>query len=378
MNIRFLFLALFSMVFFVETRIQGAQNPAYCDEAGYLATFLRLDSYQGFYGEIDFLVLRADVNALAYGIGVDSNQRVTSGEEFPEPLPINRAPDVYLKMKNLHTHWDPGFRLGIGYACSDSWGLCAKYTQYHSSTTSHFDDPSPFSSSPFEGATGGLLPLYGISPISAMIGAIREARAKWKLDINLLDFEIKKLFDVGRDIKLSPFVGIRTAWIDQSYRIKYDVQQFVISPPDYAFHVKMANDYLGAGIIAGLDAEWEMKCGFSLFSKVAGSLVYGRFHVHQDLTNRFSPPVNSLFPGTTAPNSFLRDSFWLTRAIAEYALGLQWKRSFCNDAYVVSCKVLWEQQLFFGQNQLARLLYGSTNNHDLGLSGFSFDFGLDF
>lgn len=336
------------------------------------------NSCQNFFAELDALILRADGNALAYGIGVDSNQTVVSDGGFPTPVAMARVPNANLKMKNIHTHWEPGFRIGLGYACPDSWGVCAKYTQFHSSTSSHFDAPEEFSSIPFVGSTGGLLPLYGISPIVAMTGAAANAEAKWKLDINILDFEIRKQFDVGCRVKLTPFAGIRTAWIDQSYRIEYDVQQYVVSPPDYLFNVKMKNDYLGAGIIAGLDAEWEISCGFSIVSKAAASLLYGRFKIHQNLTNDFSPPVNPLFPGTTVPNSYLSDSFLLTRAITEYALGLQWKRSFCNDCYVVNCQVLWEQKLFFGQNQMARLWYGSTNNHDLGLSGFSVDFGLDF
>ena len=219
--------------------------------------------------------------------------------------------------------WNLGFSIGAGYQFADSnCGFAANWLHYHNHSGSGSDEH------------------------------------KWKLNYNVVD--LVYLCDCGCStcFNVIPFAGLRYARVDQK------LDSYLISSDDGILEIsdgEVKEDFSGIGPIFGVEADWRLGCGFSLYANIAGSVLFGRFHVHSDNINEFDTGINidHLIKHTDA-----------SQFVLDLGFGVRWETCFCCDKTLV-LQLGVEEHRFFNHNQFCG--YG-----DLSLAGVSFGVGIGF
>ena len=80
----------------------------------------------------------------------------------------------------------------------------------------------------------------------------------------------------------------------------------------------------------------------------------------------------------------MHHDFHQVRAITDLELGLEWDLLLAHDQYHFGVRAGYEQHLYFGQNQLDRVVYNAFNSNivfnlgDLSLQGWIAALRVDF
>lgn len=332
--------------------------------------------------DVDVLYWKACEGGLMYGSVTEETELDTTTATFDH---------FDTKKKNPHHRWDVGVRVGLGYhfAC-ECYDAAVYWTHFDTDAHGHWGDCSDFNrwfTPAWSGVdTHGLLGGNrdnGTNPVS-------HASAHWKLRLNLLDAEIGRSFCVNSCLSLRPYVGVRGAFIDQNYKLEYvssrDVSgQEVCSPTD-EFHLK--SDFEGAGIRIGMDTDYNLGCGVSLFGDLAASLLWGETEVKTKEKYTFG-----VFPGSTDVIFMSqKDRDCGSRAITDASLGLRWQQCCCNK--VITLEFAWEHHFFFNNNDFEKFTnfdaettasaaiatdrYPQVIHGDLSVQGFVFSGKVEF
>jgi len=125
-------------------------------------------------------------------------------------LNTNRAPtDQVVAFESVNYDFSTGFRLGVGV--ERDWGVRLYYTRFFTETENS--------------ATGLLTPMFfgGRSAVPTLLdppyfqdGSIRSA-----INYNVLDLDFSKSFCPVKSLQLRPVLGLRGAWIDQSFDTRF-------------------------------------------------------------------------------------------------------------------------------------------------------------
>lgn len=289
-------------------------------------------------------------------------------------------------VKDIGSSWDGGFRLGIGYDLPcDGWDVVANWTWFRTTAKSHTS--SDFAAGEF------LLPVWGDG--DEFIAD--DIHAKWTLNLNILDVELGREFCVSPCLSLRPFMGIRAAWVDQKYNVfndghidfEFDDVSVAIGSTE---DIRMKSKFSGVGVRGGLDSEWKVGCGFSLYGQVAASILWGHLDRHTSEEHFFDLDV-SLGEGVEERSFDLdalvcadqndKKSHGGCRAITDAALGVRWKQFFDCDRIALTLSVGWEHHCFFDQNRfenIASILRPNPREErgDLYTQGVTFAARLDF
>lgn len=258
-------------------------------------------------------------------------------------------------VKNPHFKWDPGFRVGIGFNMPfDGWDVYLNWTWLHSKAGHGATSASP--------ALGKrILPEFQPVVLPDQDIAYNYARPSWRLYYNNIDLELGREFFVSRRLTLRPNIGLRVSWLYQKFDIntQADGSVFILNASDLAIvnnysltnTVRMKNDFNGLGPRLGLDTEWKLGGGFSLYGDAAIALLLGDFKVQYDAkTDAFFTPTGSRTTesvGYTSLSNFFHD----TRASTDLALGIRWSHRFADDSCRIRLEAGWESHLYFSQNQ---------------------------
>lgn len=119
-------------------------------------------------------------------------------------------------VENLDFKWDWGFRLGAGYKLPhDHWDIFLNYT---------FLDA--FAEKKKHAPTGGALFPTWIVPFGLPDGYFTVVgEARWSAHLNIADAELGRTCFVSKWLSIRPFMGVRTAFIGQKMRVKYQGEQ---------------------------------------------------------------------------------------------------------------------------------------------------------
>lgn len=353
----------------------------------------------GAYVIIDPLWLRAQENGLEF-VAVTQNH-----DQIPPIPPVGPIPVLlnYIfgnsRLKGPHFQNDWGFRVGLGVNLPhDEWDLSLFWTRFRTDAHKHVkaDATTFLTPTSLNGQTAAFSPTASpvlLTPANQSQGLLNEAFSFWRLHLNALDLELGRAFYLSKWLKIKPFAGLRSAWIDQRNKLKY-LNLLPVSDPTItnAFHTKKCN-YWGIGLIGGINTEWGVGCGWSIFANGSASLLYGYFNVSaREEYNGFY----SLGPGSTIPFDIkffnAHDFYHLNRFITDLSTGLRYDIDFCN--YHLGFQIGWETHQFFGQNQFIQFvgmpksgLFSSAtslpaefvaNQGDLSLQGLSAQIEFDF
>lgn len=271
----------------------------------------------------------------------------------------------HAKAKGLHWDWDFGCRVGLGYNMGhDGWDLSATWLHFNTDANRH----KKVHSGKVEWAT---------LSHSAESGPYQKTRAHWAMNLNQIDLDMGREFYVSKWLTLRPHVGLRSAWVHQHLNVHYNrlsngAGSFISGIDD---HIKMETDFWGIGLESGIDTQWGLGGGWSIYGDAGFAFLYG-FH-EPDRKDVLSHGVKFSFVD-------MDWSFRTTRAIADLGLGLRFD-SWTNDERVhFRIQAGWEHHIYFSQNQFVRFTDGTAicnfigNQGDLTLQGWTLSARLDF
>jgi hypothetical protein len=276
------------------------------------------------------------------------------------------------KYKYPKPRWDWGFKLGLDFDMAhDGWNLCFLWTRFHTRAKKTVNQ-----------ADGGLLfPIYSRADLSAPLTpgtTPTQAQSNLKIRLDILDAVLGREFFTSKWLILQPYLGIRTAWINQKMRINY----YNLSLPSEDLgniQDRLKNNYWGIGPRAGLNGQWGLGGGFSIFGDSGLSLLCGKF----TLNNKEEATLASDGSVSGTPTQTKRKPRTI-RAMADLTAGFRYETGFADDAYALRIDLGWEEHFFFGQNQFYRLMsseFAQTTvfgEGDLSTQGVTLKVGFGF
>ena len=219
---------------------------------------------------LDLLVWQARETGLALGI-------------------MSQTPDTDViaggKVSNFTFEWNPGFRLGVGYNMGhDSWDLNLTWLRFN--TTGHRKAHAHSNQVFYPRLQHPADPVANDNTFSKVKG-------HWRMELNQLDLDLGREFYVSKWLTLRPHFGLRSDWIHQKLTAKYDHDAFFIPAQDT--HVKDKDHWWGIGLEGGLDTQWGLGGGWSIYANICAAIIYG-FH-HLSYTDN-DPQGALITPGT--------------------------------------------------------------------------------
>lgn len=216
--------------------------------------------------------------------------------------------------------WNWGYRIGAGYKFADSdCGIRAYWT--------HFD-----------ANTGG-------------------NSYRWKVDFNVVDLVYRCDSEWSACTTLSPYAGIRYANINQRLHTNF---VSIDSALPITSNGRIKQDFSGVGPLIGLEGNFGMQYGFSIYGNVSVALLYGTSRIHSDSSEAFNTGINL---------NHLRNNNDAYQYVVDAGLGIRYKACFCDQTLVVQLGL--EDHRYFNHNQFCN--YG-----DLSLDGVSLGISLDY
>lgn len=295
----------------------------------------------------DLLVWQARENGLALG---------TLSHSTTENVVANG------QVKNIDFEWDVGFRVGVGYNMPhDGWDLSLTwlrfYTDGHRSSHANSDET--------------IYPrLAHPGDIAADNNTCQKLHGHWHLHLNQLDLDLGREFFVSKWLTFRPHIGLRTDWIWQKLRVDYD--NFVQFHKDV--EVKDKDDWWGIGVQGGVDTQWGLGGGWSIYGNFDAAILYGFHQASFDDQNGFS---TQKFVDT-------KNSYHISHPVLDLQLGLRWDYMFSHDRFHLGLQAGWEHHVYFNQNQFMYFVddYNNgvfvSNQGDLTFQGWTFGARFDF
>lgn len=229
--------------------------------------------------------------------------------------------------RDPHFNWDPGVRLGAGYEfpCSH-WGVAAFWTHFNSRA-------------------------HGSG----------HQHLRWNIDFDVLDVAAGYEFDFGYCFTIRPFIGLRGAKIDQKIRTKNqgNSYSYYLNEPIFSKR-RNKEEFLGLGPLIGVDGEWGVGCGLSIYANAAISWMYGRFHVN-------FKDISETIDATNI--SHIKNRLDASLASADAGIGVRWRTDFYNYHWIL--QVGLEHHRYFDYNRFNQ--YG-----DLSFDGVNFSAAVVF
>ncbi len=277
-------------------------------------------------------------------------------------------------------NWDPGVQVGLGYIFPqrEQWSIHLGWTHLNTDTHRSLSTDDPTLSSEL------LVPIL----IPFLTGtAANGASAHWSMDFDTLDLELGRNFYVGKWLSCKPTVGLRAAWIDQHFRVKYD-SIYITSSGHFPFgqFFRCNQNFSGIGLRFGTDLQFYIARDWSILGNLSGSLLWGSIDIKEKASGRIFVSATDSFPETIN----FKQSMDRIRSNLEGSLGFQWQRFYHEDKYRVAISALYSFAYWFRQNQLvdetisfppnlqqpASNMYSSVG--DLQLQGLTLRFNFDF
>ena len=269
------------------------------------------------------------------------------------------------EIKNLHGKWNWGFRVGAGYNTPhDGWDLRLTWLRFTDNGRKNIHSDSDDFVYPSRVAPADQADNFAT--------ACEKMKSKWHLRLDQLDLDLGREFFVSKWLTLRPHVGLRTDWIRQNLRANY--KNFTAFSAVNEIKTDSKDRWWGIGLQGGLDTQWGLGRGWSIFGNAAAAIIYGFHDLDVDNKNR---------PGSVKFVD-LDNTYRVSHPILDMEMGVRWDNMFCNDRYHLGLQIGWEHHIYFSQNQFPVLVddvsLGSvvSNQGDLTFQGWTFSARFDF
>lgn len=291
--------------------------------------------------------------------------------------------EIHSRVKNLHSKWSEGFRLGLTHLdpCEE-WITAVFWTHFnnhihhtHTNTAVTAGDRLSF-----------FVPAFGSTAFNSSTQYnIDSTFARWKLNVDYVDLEIGKAFCPIPCLSFHPFLGLRALWLRQSYNIVNSSLLALVNRGESDVQsVRLKSHYEGLGLRMGLNSYLDVCYNLGLYAKAAATVLYGNFKIKSE---------DYLIIGNDSgsPSQIeQKDDFCACSFSTDLGIGILWKGCLCE--YPITVNLGWEQHLFLNHNHFedfVQILPTTISNNgqvknpqiirgDLCLQGFVFGANLDF
>ena len=283
-------------------------------------------------------------------------------------------PAIISRIAVPSTNYEPGFKVAIGYDTNyDGWVTELEYTWLHQTTTNTFGS---IPTSLAIGAETWLLNDWFNFPAATPIQA-SQISTSWKMNLDMVDWTAGRPFFQGRQVKVSPYGGVRGLWIRQEYVvnannvINLSWQQMVSVTRSQSWSV---------GPTAGMEGQWMLGSGVRVEGDTGFSLLYTRFVKIQHTEN----DQQTLTGNVAVPGSM--NSYGCLRPTLDMGLGLGWGMYFYDRTYHIDFAAKYDFMLLWDQNVMRKLVSQLETNNigytdptgDLYLHGLTVKARFDF
>lgn len=304
----------------------------------------------------DLLYWNAHENGLSYAIVNDDASNNLSDAE----------------VKNNHGKWNWGFRTGAGYNLPhDGWDVSLTWLRFtdNGHKRTHADEDE------------FVFPVW-VHPADPLAfgRTAQKSHSNWNLTLNQLDLDLGREFFVSKWLTVRPHFGLRSNWIRQKW--ENDYRNFAPEAPATIneVEVEMKDKWWGIGLEGGLDTQWGLGSGFSIFGNLSAAIIYGFHDIDVDEENE--PATAASLPRGKFVD--LDNSYRVAHPILDLMMGLRYDYMFSDDRFHVGLQLGWEHHIYFSQNQFPMFVndvsLGSfaRNQGDLTLQGWTFAARFDF
>lgn len=255
--------------------------------------------------------------------------------------------------------WNTGIRIGIGHQFNQhSYDLIFSYTHYQISA---FNQTSGVVASAFDGG-------YFVNNTNgANLGlTYNSANIRWQFFYNTFDLNIGKKFKLNPVLQLHPFIGLKTASINQNI---YTNWLNPTKPTNFTTATEnIKNNFWGIGPTIGVDTTWAIYTNkhqaLNIIGNIVAGLLWGHWHFNEVYHN--NTPVT-----ITTSVASVNGAAPVTAGL----LGLQWLKQFSQSN--ISLSLGYEAQIWFNQVQFYSLSMGRINR-PTSIQGANLDLRFNF
>ncbi len=316
----------------------------------------------------DFIFWQPKEDNLTVGF---TGQSDTLGLGTGETLPA--IPTHAGVQQMINCNYQPGFKFGAGLVFAhDGWDTFMEYTWIQSTNQQ---------ASIQRTSTNGMLTSFYFNQGNTDSYA-NSAIGTWNFYFNEIDWELGRKFFISKRLVLRPHMGLKGAWIHQSYDISEmgSTTGSLTVNNATAFTVQRQK-FWGVGFRAGMDTEWHFTRDFSIYGNLAVSEIYGLMHLKIS-SHVNDPNANNAIgsAGFVGLYDYLRKNIHTMRPVLEMAMGFRYETSFGDDNYYrFMISAGWEQQLWWDQNQFYKIgAVDTQTSNDLMFQGLDVKVGFAF
>lgn len=315
----------------------------------------------GFTAELSYLYWKPfqDNNEWAY-LETPKDNNAANFESIGEFFKNNK---IESQQKDVKYDWDSGFKVtfGIDVPCF-FWNLGMTWT--------HYDTDIKATANSNQGA---LIPAFLQNtpityPANITVDQVTtQGDALWTLRFNQLDFDCNKEFLFGYGVTLTPYIGVRSLFLKETYRIHTELTQLDVGneTDKNTYDIRTAFDFKSFGLKAGLKTHYELFCGLSFYGDITLSSVYGQLEANYLL--EAAEFVDDVRQGT--PAYHLKEDHNCLRTAADLDFGLEWRTLTNCDSGMFYVRLGWEHHTLFNQNNFLSASAINSNQTNAYYSG---------
>lgn len=258
--------------------------------------------------------------------------------------------DINAKVLRPKFKYDNGYRIFADYTTPDRlWKISAIYSHIPSHARNDFNS----------GSTMGMMSMTFISIFNVnfpVLSAISEVElesinSKWKSSINYFDLDLSRCFQVCDYLEITPHIGARGLWMDQSFNLRGTGEGLLFSS-------RLKGKLSSYGLEGGIIGTWKILERLYLIGNLGGSILYSNSHISGTLNGN----IEGEFPQTIGIS--FRDKQHRGLPTFDAFIGLKYISCFSNHNFDIH--VGWEHHIIFNTNQFS--LAGSDNTTLQGLT----------
>ena len=317
------------------------------------------------------------------GLKVASTGVLSSGTSY---FPIHDT--------SLYQSFDykPGFKVEAGIVGSHSWTIYAQYSWFRGKNvtsggvlSSTVDTAGVSTTTAASGTEVWLVDdwfLQGTSYGQALAGS--NVASAWRLSLDILDALIGRPFYQGTHLVVSPFAGLRAAWIRQSMTVELTEASGLFgttftsgTEPHQPIGSRNHSNSWAIGPKFGMGASALLPAGFRFEGDAAASLLYTQYTSVTHSEDIASTSFN------TGPYTASFKNYGVLRPMAELGLGVGWGSYLRAYDFHIDVSADYDFMIFWSQNMIRKLLDDtltgtSPSSADLYVHGLTVTGRFDF
>lgn len=181
----------------------------------------------------------------------------------------------------------------------------------------------------------------------------RNGSAKYKINYNLGDLDLGRMFKVSKRLNMRPHAGIRALWFTQKAEVTFS--DAYVNRTGGLLMTK--NQSTLVGLEGGVDMLWKLGSQFSIYANATMSSL-----VNPLKASFYSYNVSNSTPVPTEVRYFRNTR--ITNNL-DVMLGLRWDKNFSNDNFHLGINLGYEQHSYWNMTY-------ATNSSVSGFDGLGF------